>query len=352
MIEMQTETSQSSQAVERTIAANQNAEPIYLVTGAGGFVGENLVRHLVKQGKRVRAMVRKREQASALKELVDEVVLADLQDSDSLKSAVDGVAGIYHIGALFRQEGSDHSVFHDINAEGTRRLLDAAVAAGVPRFIHCSTSGVHSGQEDYPLDENGPLSPDDHYQVSKLEGERIALSYFESGKIDGVVIRPVMIYGPGDARTLKLFKMIAKGIFFYVGDGNKSVHWIDVRDLAVAFEKAMNATHVSGEVCLAAGEKPMPLKDMVRVVAKALDVKEPRIHIPTPLMLGLADACETVCKPFGVEPPLYRRRVAFYLKNRSFDGSKARELLGYEPSQSFEDEIADIIAEYRRQGKL
>lgn len=349
---MQTETSQSSQTGTRASPSGQALEPIYLVTGAAGFVGENLVRHLANQGKRVRAMVRKPEQAEALKAMADEVVIADLRDGESLKRAVVGVEGIYHIGALFRQEGADHSVFHDINAEGTRRLLDAAIEAGVPRFIHCSTSGVHSGQEDYPLDENGPLSPDDHYQVSKLEGERIAVSYFESGKIDGVVIRPVMIYGPGDARTLKLFKMIAKGIFFYVGDGNKSVHWIDVRDLAVAFEKAMDATHVTGEVCIAAGEKPMPLKEMVRVVAKALDVKEPRIHVPTPLMLGLADACETVCKPLGIEPPLFRRRVAFYLKNRSFDGSKARELLGYQPAQSFEGEIADIIAEYRRQGKL
>src|SRR5690606_15704601 len=131
----------------------------------------------------------------------------------TLPAAVRGVAGVFHVAGLFRQAGVPDSAFHAANVEGVRALLDAAIAAGVPRFVHCSTNGVHSDIADPPADETAPFRPSDPYQVSKLEGEKIAMRTFEEGRIRGVVLRPTMIYGPGDQRTLKLFRMIAQGRF-------------------------------------------------------------------------------------------------------------------------------------------
>ena len=86
-------------------------------------------------------------------------------------------------------------------------------------------------------------------------------------KIRGVVIRPAMIYGPGDERTLKLFRMIARGKFFYVGKGDKLVHWIDVRDLAQSFLLAMGHDERNAEIYIIAGRTAVSLKDMADRVA-------------------------------------------------------------------------------------
>ncbi|MEM7709206.1 MAG: NAD-dependent epimerase/dehydratase family protein [Pseudomonadota bacterium] len=327
-------------------------EDIYLVTGAAGFVGGHLVRHLRASGIRVRAMVRGATQADALRSEVDEVVVADLTKPETLADAVRGVAGIYHVAAVFRQEGISDDVFHAINADGVRHILDAAIAADVPRVVHCSTNGVHSDIDHPPATEQYPFNPGDIYQSTKAEGEKIAMEYFREGRISGVVLRPTMIYGPGDDRTLKLFRMIAKGRFFYVGQGEALTHWVDVRDLARAFQLAMEAREVNAEAFLIGGARYMTLKENAGEIAGQLGVSKPWIHIPVGPMMSLAHLCEIVCKPFGIEPPLFRRRVAFFIKNRAYDISKARDILGYEPRQDFAGEVREIIADYRTRGDL
>lgn len=320
---------------------------IYLVTGAAGFVGSHLVSHLKSKGIRVRAMVRKQEQADALAAQVDEVVIADLEDPASLAAAVKDCVGVYHIAAVFRQENISEDMFRAINALGVKHMIDAAAAAGVARFVHCSTNGVHSDIDAPPADETYPFNPGDLYQETKLEGEMLAMRAFEEGTIRGVILRPTMIYGPGDRRTLKLFRMIAKGHFFYVGKGDALTHWVDVRDLARAFHLAMEATDITAEAFLIGGRRYMPLIENAREIARQLEVPEPSLHLPVGPMMGLAYLTEIICKPLGIEPPLFRRRVAFFLKNRAYDISKARDILKFEPQQEFAGEVRDIIASYR-----
>ncbi|MEM8848697.1 MAG: NAD-dependent epimerase/dehydratase family protein [Pseudomonadota bacterium] len=324
----------------------------YLVTGAAGFVGGHMLRHLKAQGIRVRAMVRSRSQADDLRRIADEVVIGDLEKPETLRDAVRGVAGIYHIAALFRQAGIPDETFYAVNAEGVRHILDAAIAEGVPRVIHCSTNGVHSHIEHPPADEDYPFDPGDIYQVTKAEGEKIAMAYFRDGSVRGAVLRPTMIYGPGDTRTLKLFRMIAKRRFFYVGRGQALTHWIDVRDLARAFQLAMEADHINAEAFLIGGRRYQTLTENAREIAAQLGVPQPRLHLPVGPVMALAHLTEIVCKPFGIEPPLFRRRVAFFIKHRAYDISKAQRMLGFEPAQDFAAEVRDIIAAYRSMGLL
>jgi dihydroflavonol-4-reductase len=323
----------------------------YLVTGAGGFVGQHLVRHLHKKGIRVRAMVRNPLQADGLKKYAD-VVVADITRPETLDAALDGVAGVYHIAGLFRQESVPDQVFYDVNATGVKNIFEAAIRAGVPRVVHCSTNGVHSDIKHPPANENAPFNPGDVYQESKLAGEEIAMSYYQSGRIGGVVIRPTMIYGPGDERTLKLFRMIAKRRFFYVGKGEAYTHWIDVRDLAEAFYLAMENEEVNAEAFLIGGASYHTLKENVREISRQLKTPEPWLHLPVLPIMTLAHFFEIVFKPFGIEPPLFRRRVAFFLKHRAYDISKARERLGFTPKQDFSGEVAEIIKDYNARGVL
>lgn len=327
-------------------------DPLYLVTGANGFVGTALVNALVERGRRVRAMVRNPDNAAHLPTRSVEVVVGDLKDPDSLAAAVQGVAGIFHIAALFRQAGFPDEEFVKINANGTAALFDAAKAAGVPRLIHCSTIGVHSTIEEPPADETHPYCPADIYQETKMQGEKIALANFQSGPVRGVVIRPAMIYGPNDERTGKLFRMIAKRRFFFVGKGDSFTHWIDVRDLARAFILAMEHEERNAEVYIISGATPVRLKEMTRIIAEEIGVKPPWLHIPVKPMQWLGSAVEAVCRPLRIEPPIFRRRVDFFIKNRAFDSTKARQDLGFVPAQDFRGEIRDILEAERAAGRI
>jgi nucleoside-diphosphate-sugar epimerase len=330
----------------------ENKPPLVLVTGAGGYVGQELVRQLLARGTPVRAMVRDPSQVDALRQMGAEVVIADLQDETTLPNAVQGVSHVYHIASLFRAAGPPESVFHDINALGTRRMLDASIAAGVRRFVHCSTGGVLGNIENPPGDENTPYNPGDAYQRTKLEGEKIAMEYFRSGKIRGVVIRPAMIYGPGDRRNLKLFRMVSRRQFFFVGDGRTKVHFVDVRDLARAFILAMDKEHLNAEVYLVAGATAVSQKGIAGLIAQEAGVKPPWIHLPVKPMQWLGSACEAICRPIGIEPPIFRRRVDFFTKHREFNWAKARRELGYEPAQSLEMEIRELTRWYKENGWL
>lgn len=319
----------------------------YLVTGAGGFAGSYLVDALLSKGYKVRGLVRKEDQASKLISKGAEAIIGDIKSEEDLKKATDGVYGVFHIAALFRQAGLPDSEYTSVNRDAVDTLFRVAVENGVKRIIHCSTGGVHSGVKNPPITEETPYYPGDLYQDTKLQGELVAQDWFKSGKIKGAIIRPAMVYGPGDTRTLKLFRMISKGRFFFVGNGQAEVHWIDVRDLAQSFILAMENESLAGDIFVIAGERVFALKEFCTLVACLLNVRPPWLHIPVFPMKALGLACEILCKPFGIEPPIYRRRVDFFTKRRWFDTSKAKKVLGFTPSQTILGELRDILESYK-----
>jgi nucleoside-diphosphate-sugar epimerase len=262
------------------------------------------------------------------------------------------VDGVFHIAAMFREADQPDSAYFAANVEGVRNVLEAAEAAGVQRVVHCSTGGVHGHIANPPADESAPFEPGDVYQQSKVDGEVLALEFFRQGRVRGVVIRPGMIYGPGDTRTGKIFRMISRGMFFYVGRGDNLVHFIDVRDLARAFLLAMDHEETNAEVYIIAGERTMSLREFCEIVAARLGVKPPWIRIPVKPMQWAGSACEAICLPLGISPPLYRRRVDFFTKDRSFSAAKAQRELGFVPAQALEQEVADIVSDYKARGWL
>lgn len=321
-----------------------------LVTGANGFVGTAVCKELLDKGYRVRAMHRESSDISTLKGLDLELFAGDVREPKSLKAAFQGADILIHIAALFRQAKHPDQVYRDINISGVKNVLDAAIETGVKRVVHCSTVGVHSHIPDPPADESEEYRPGDIYQETKCEGEKLALEYFRSGKIPGTVIRPAMIWGPGDTRTLKLYKGIASKRFPIIGSGRTLVHWVLVSDLAKAFRLAAEVAEPSGEVYIISGERPVPLEYMVKEIAKCFNVAPPPFKIPAfPIQL-LGSIVEAICIPFGIEPPIYRRRVDFFTKTRAFNSEKAKQKLGYKAEHNFEDEVALIADWYQKEG--
>jgi nucleoside-diphosphate-sugar epimerase len=326
-------------------------KPVF-VTGAGGFTGSYLCKGLIKKGYQVTALVRKEKDIPKLESQGIQCVIGDLSDPDSLRGKLAGMEIVFHIAALYRTEGVSKNMFFKVNVEGTRALLDEAISAGVKRFVHCSTVGVQGEIADPPATEEAPYNPGDHYQDSKLEGEKLALSYFEQGKIDGVVVRPVGIYGPGDTRFLKLFRHIYKGNFKMIGKGQALYHLTFVEDLCAGIILAGEVPDASGQIYTIGGNEYLPLTDLVNLLAEILEKPVSKLKIPLFPVYVAAMMCELICRPFGIEPPLYRRRLDFFTKDRAFDISKAKDQLGYKPVVPLKEGLAITAQWYKEKGML
>ena len=325
-----------------------------LVTGVTGFTGGHLARHLLRHGQRVRGLVRPRSRERAAALAGDGVAIAsgDLTDAASLHPACDGIDVVYHIAATYRTAGQSDVVYHAVNAEGTRALIDAARDAGVRRLVHCSTGGVHGHIEQPPANEDAPLAPGDVYQASKLEGERIARAAGETGDIEVVVARPIGIYGPGDTRFLKMFRAIARRRFPMIGRGEVFYHLTYIDDLIEGFRLCGETPAATGRTYLLAGSRYTTLAELVSMIAAEFDVPPPRWRIPVAPVWLAGALCELICIPLRIEPPLYRRRVDFFTKSRAFDGSRARQDLRFAPAVDLRNGIHRTAAWYREQGWL
>lgn len=323
-----------------------------LVTGASGFTGGHLCRRLAREGYQVRGLVRDLQRAPDLQRIGVEPVVGDLRDPEALRKAVQQVDVVYHIGALYRPGKASPRDMWETNVEGTRNILDAAVSAGVKRFVHCSTIGVHGGIKNSPATEDAPYGPGDPYQESKTEGELLALRYMAEGRIPIVVFRPAGIYGPGDLRFLKLFRAIKRRRFIMLGSGEVHLHMIYIDDLIDGILLCSTRENSPGGVYILGGEAAASLNHIVGLIAEVLGVRPSRLHFPVAPVYYAGYLCELVCKPFGIEPPLYRRRVDFFRKNRAFDVSKAKRELGFQPSIDLKTGIALTADWYRKQGLL
>ncbi len=323
-----------------------------LVTGASGFTGGRLVRRLVSQGETVLAMVRPTSNLQELQELKVEPVFCDLAQDEILPSMLQDVHTIFHLAAVYRTQGVPDSYFYNVHARGTQCLMEAALQAGVKRFVHVSTVGVHGNIKNPPADENTPYGPGDIYQQTKVEGERIALDYIRNRGLPGTVIRPAGIYGPGDTRFLKLFRGIQKGIFWMIGSGDTLYHLTYVDDLIDGMILASKKEAAMGEVFILGGKEPVTIARLVEMIAGILQRPVPRRSIPVgPVMLA-ARLCEGLFRPLGLEPPLYPRRLDFFIKDRSFNIAKARRILGYEPKVNLSDGLASTVEWYRQKAYL
>ena len=333
-----------------------------LVTGATGFTGGHLARTLAARGYQVRALVRRATRRptdrpadgspTALSDAGVEVVEGDLRDAESLRRAARGVDVIYNIAALYRQAGLPDDVYRAVNAEAVGTIVDAAAADDVRRVVHCSTVGVHGDVEHPPANEDAPFRPGDVYQETKLEGERLARAHAERTGVEVVIARPSGIHGPGDRRLLKLFRGVARRRFVIFGDGRIFYHLTYIDDVVEGLRLCGEVPRAAGRTYIIAGAEVRTLNEVVAIAAEEAGVEPLRLHVPAwPLWLAGA-ACEAICSPLGVAPPLYRRRVEFFTKSRAFDISRARSELGYAPAVGLREGIRRTLAWYRAHGWL
>lgn len=321
------------------------------LTGATGYTGGHLLRALAERGHTVSILVR----PSSLKEAVPpgvRIVGGDLLDAAAITRLVDGADTVVHVAAVYRTAGHPDSYYRDVNVGGTERLLEAAARAGLSRFVHTSTVGVHGHVAHPPADETSALNPGDIYQRTKAEGEAVVGRFVRERGVPAVVVRPGAIYGPLERRFLKLFRAIARRRYAIVGSGEAFYHPVYVDDLVDGFLLALRRPEAVGETFILAGPRYVSQNDLAALIAAKTGGRVLPFHVPAWPLQAAGAVVEAICVPLGLEPPLHRRRVEFWTNSRAFSIEKARRLLGYEPRVDLDEGIARTAQSYGEAGWL
>lgn len=308
-----------------------NGEKRIVITGAAGFVGRRLTEALSGKGYKLRVFVRDNKFEDFFRKHHAEIYTGDIRDREIHDWLLDGACGVFHLASIVQKAGIPDREFWETHVTATRRLLQAAARQKVGRFVHCSTIGVLGGVENPPANEETPYNVSDIYQVTKAEGEKVALEWNGANGLKVCVVRPAAVYGPGDTRMLKLFKYIVNGKFKMIGDGKTLIHPVYVDDLVDGMILACESNKSAGRVYILGGEKYVTLTQWVNAIAGEANVKPSNVYLPYEPIRAVAALCEDVCKPLGIEPPIFRRRVDFFVKNRAFSIARAKEELGYRP---------------------
>lgn len=324
-----------------------------LVTGGTGFTGSHLVRRLLERGETVRVLDNQPGLFhDALKDMGAQITIASVTEEDAVRRCVEGCEVVHHLAAAFRKLNVPQSYYTDVNEHGTRIVCQACVDFGVRKLVYCSTCGVHGNVQGASATEDAPITPADYYQRTKYDGEVVVQQFVQNG-LDATIIRPTAIYGPGDpGRFVMLFKLCKGGSFMMFGDGKVHYHPVHIENLVDSFELAAAVPGVTGEAFLAADERSYSLTDLVREVGRAMDLDVKIRHLPFAPLRAAAVVCEAMCKPLGITPPIFPRRVDWFRQNRSFDISKARRMLGYEPRVDLPAGLKQTGEWYTRWGYL
>lgn len=323
-----------------------------LVTGATGFTGNRLTEILLQKGYHVRVIIRDKTRFSIPADEKLEVIIGDLKNPKDVEDAVKDVDIIFHVAALYRTAGAEPQEYWDTHVKATENLLNSAHRNGIKKFVHTSTVGIHSHIEKPPADENYQIQPGDIYQLTKWEGEKKAKEFHEKSGLPLVIIRPSAIYGPGDMRLLKLFKIASKKYSIILGSGEIFYHMVYVDDLAEGFVLAAESNITNGEAFIIGGDSYVTLNRLLELISGILGKQSKIIHLPAEPVQILGTLCEKVCIPLGINPPIYRRRVDFFTKSRAFDISKAKKMLGYTPKVSLEEGLARTANWYISKGLI
>ncbi len=243
-----------------------------LVTGATGKVGSRFVPRLLAKGYDVSILVRDAAKASALAELGARVVIGDLYNTDTLPPAVEGIDSVIHLAALFRTFTDNEGIIKT-NHEGTVALANAAIAAGVKRFIFVSTGNVYSSGYKHPAKEDDTVNINDPraYSSSKIAAEQELLSLHKNTGFDVRVLRLGFVYGDKDPHIEEIIPLLKK-MKRHSGSRMHMVHHLDV---AQALTLLLHMDGLNGEIFNIADDAPITLYELADSVGKAADAFDP-----------------------------------------------------------------------------
>lgn len=323
-----------------------------LLTGATGFLGGHLARRLLAEGYRVRVLARCAARAKALMELGAEVVEGDVTEASTIDEALDDVEVVYHLAGKLYLPGIPAAEYYHTHVDGTRVLLDRArTCPRLERVVHCSTTGVLGSTGDYPADESAPYRPTNAYEETKLQSELLVREAQQDG-LPAVIVRPGLVYGPGDLHLVGFFRAIENGWFRPIGRRPVWLHPIHIDDMIEAFLRCGRLPQAIGECFHIAAPEPVTLATLAASIADALRVPVKRGYLPLPAAHAVAAMGNLLPAGKRASAPLTPSRLDFLTHSRMYSVAKSERMLGAYATTSLTDGIAQTVAWYRCQGYL
>jgi dihydroflavonol-4-reductase len=323
-----------------------------LITGSSGFIGAAVTRAVVAKGDEVRVLVRATSNRSNLDGLPVETVEGDLQDAQSLKKAVAGCQGIYHVAAHYALWARDPATFYQVNVEGTKHLFRAAEAAGVERIVYTSTIGAIGlpgdgglGHEEiFPSETQ--LSGD--YKRSKFLAEQEVLNMAKGG-LPVVIVNPTAPVGARDVKPTPTGQIIVdfmKGkMFAYIETG---MNLIDVDDVALGHVRAMERGRIGERYIL--GNQNLMFREICQMLSQLTGVPAPRVRLPWRWIVPLAHVNTWIADYVTHKTPRIPLEGVKMAKYRMhYDCTKARTELDL-PQSSVETALKKAVQWFRQYG--
>lgn len=323
-----------------------------LVTGATGFIGSAIMRELLKEGEEVKILLRKSSDTRNIDRLDVERAYGDIRDGDSMRQALQGCDTLYFTAAFFAHWTPDKNLPYQVNVEGTKASLQAALDAGIQKVVYTSTNNTLGAHGAIPVDESAEFNhwkTRDHYSISKYLAEIEARKYFERG-LPVVIVNPTLVIGTNDIKPTPSGQMIidvARGKMPGYIEGGTNV--IDVEDVARGHLLAAKKGR-PGERYLF-GNQNISVSDYFRLIAEIAGVKPPALKIPFPLAVALGSAFELAASLTKKPPVVSASEVRIGQKQEYYDCSKAVKELGL-PQTPIHRSIEKAIHWFRENGYL
>ena len=305
-----------------------------LVTGPDGFVGQRLCERLLKDGYAVRGA---QFAPVPLPAGCESVIVGDLSAAPNWPEALQGVDRVVHLAArvhIMNDSAADPlSEFRHVNTEGTRKLAEAAVRAGVKRFVFISTIKVlGEATPDQPFSADDIPVTDDPYGTSKLEAEQLLTRLSQESSMEVTIVRPPLVYGPGvRANFLKLLSAVNKGLPFPFGLVNNRRSLVSVDNLVDFLACCLIHPAAANEAFLVSDGRDISTAELVKLIAKAMDRRAMLLPVPPALMkfagglLGKRAEVKRLCGSLAVSI------------------AKNRDLLGWTPPASVESGLKETV---------
>lgn len=314
-----------------------------LVTGATGFLGGAVIRHLSAHGFETLALGRDESRCRALQEAGFKTVRADLsRPASHLASVIGRVDAVVHCAALSAPWGR-LSAFRAANVEGTRHALDLAEMLGAIRFVNISSPTVYFELKDKTdVAEASPLPrPINAYARTKGEAERLVLARQNLGPVN---LRPRGIYGAGEETLLpRLVAAARRGPLPLLWDGAAAIDLTHVDDVVAAITAVLTADPaISGETFNISGGETVPVQEIVTRVCGELAVplRWKRVPFRPALMAARLAELVSLAHPASKEPLVTPYTLGLFAFRQSLDISKARRMLGWQPRISLDEGLA------------
>ena len=325
-----------------------------LVTGASGHLGANLVRALLERGEKVRVFIRSESENLAIKGLDVEQAFGDLRDKASIITAVKGCDYVYHCAAFVSIRDGDRKELYDVNVLGTRYLMQACLAEGVKKVVHCSSFGAVGNNPAGASNEQWAVSPYEmttDYEISKTFAELEVYKEISRG-LPAVIVNPSGIVGPWDFMPSLLGKTI---IEFAQGKMRGSVSggfdFVPVQDVVQGHLLAMEKG-VIGERYLLTGEQHT-INETLEWLEEFTGVKKPWLVIPTFIMQNIAIVKDSIERKFfpHVYPRFNYHSIRLLNCGKFGSNAKAVKELGLKPTP-VKEAYRDSITWFKEHGYL